>query len=187
MPPLKRKLFNWQLPAAAAVTGFVIAAVLVIYTVPQSDFLVIHSGKDNHCFAAYPATEGMTFSVTFIHSVNQSPVCDVYQIRHGGIYVIETHYSSFGAGVQTQLEPGQRLTYGNNGEMIISGFNKKFERLSYIVGTVSDHILQINGKKISLRNLCGKNSTVVFKLERANPWKYQLRRRIDDPGKIQPD
>ena len=103
--------------------------------------------------------------MTFIHSVNQYPLTDVYQIRDHKIYVVRTIYNNFGAGVQTELEDGQTLTYDENGEMVVSGFAKEMPYLSYIVGTVSDHTLTLHGKEISLRDLCGRNSKVEFSCE----------------------
>ena len=40
-----------------------------------------------------------------------------------------------------------------DGSMIVSGFYRPMDNLSYIVGTVSDHILEINGSSIKLRAL----------------------------------
>ena len=40
------------------------------------------------------------------------------------IYVVRTIYNNFGAGVQTEIEEGQKLEYGENGEMIVSGFDR---------------------------------------------------------------
>ena len=57
------------------------------------------------------------------------------------------------------------LTYDENGEMVVSGFDKEMPYLSYIVGTVSDHTLALHGKEISLRDLCGRNSKVEFSCE----------------------
>ena len=50
---------------------------------------------------------------------------DVYEIRDHKIYVIRTIYNNFGAGVQTEIEDGQTLTYDENGEMVVSGFDKE--------------------------------------------------------------
>lgn len=133
--------------------------LLFIFSTPC---LILKNGATAEVIRFFPVQDGGEFSVTFIHSVNQSPVTDVYQIRKGGIYVVRTIYYAFGAGVQTELEEGQRLEYGEDGAMIITGIDRRLERLSYIVGTVSDHILQINGEEISLRQLCGRNATVQF-------------------------
>lgn len=140
----------------------IIASSVFIYNVFSSPHLILRNGDTGKIYAAYPVNEGDEFSVTFVHSVNRSPVTDVYQIRNGTIYVTRTIYYSFGAGVQTQIEPGQTLQYGADGSMIVSGFERKLDNLSYIVGTVSDHILSISGESVSLRDLCGRNATVRF-------------------------
>jgi hypothetical protein len=128
--------------------------------------LVLSSVKTGGVYARYPVSISDTFSIGFIHSVNKSPVIDHYEIRKDGIYVVKTVYYGFGAGVQTQLEEGQKLEYGDDGSMIITGFDKKMDDLVYFVGTVSDHTLTLgDGEEISLRDLCGRNAMVRFSLE----------------------
>ena len=117
------------------------------------------TGKE---IARYPVSDKTRFSVTFVHSVNKSPLTDIYEIRGKDIYVVETHYHGFGAGVQTEIEEGQTLTYAPDGTMIVSGFDKLIPDLSYFVGTVSDHILEIGDRQVSLRDLCGRNCKVGF-------------------------
>ena len=104
------------------------------------------------------------FSVEFIHSVNQTPLRDTYIIENGEIRAHSTLYRSFGAGVQTALEGDQKMTFDEEGNMIITGFDITYDPLRYIVGTVSDHILTLDGEEISLRNMCGRNARVVFEV-----------------------
>jgi len=140
----------------------VIAASVIVYYLISVPCLLLKDSDTGNTIAVYPLNKGEQFSVTFVHSVNKTPVTDVYEIRNGKIYVVRTIYYSFGAGVQTEIEENQTLEYGEDGSMIVSGFNRPIDNLSYIVGTVSDHILEINGKSINLRELCGKNATVRF-------------------------
>ena len=135
----------------AAIITAIIAATLA-YTLRSGDYLVLRNGDTNAEYARF-------------HSVNKYPLTDVYEIRDHKIYVIRTIYNNFGAGVQTEIEDGQTLTYDENGEMVVSGFDKEMPYLSYIVGTVSDHTLTLHGKEISLRDLCGRNSKVEFSCE----------------------
>ncbi|NLE26072.1 MAG: DUF1850 domain-containing protein, partial [Clostridiaceae bacterium] len=128
-----------------------IAASVFIYFILSSPCLILKDGDTGKTLAVYGIKEGNEFSITFVHSVNKSPVTDVYEIRGGVIYVVRTIYYSFGAGVQTEIEEGQTLEYGEDGSMIISGFDRPMDNLSYIVGTVSDHILEINGNSVKLR------------------------------------
>ena len=145
----------------AAIMVVVIAAILTL-TQRSGDCLVLRNGDTDEEFARFRVADGDEFSVTFIHSVNQYPLTDVYQIKDHKIYVVRTIYNNFGAGVQTEIEEGQKLEINENGEMVVSGFDMEMPHLSYIVGTVSDHILTIHGEEISLRDLCGRNSKVVF-------------------------
>lgn len=118
-------------------------------------------------YAEYPVFDGTRFSVEFIHSINKTPVKDIYEVRNGGeIYVVETDYYSFGTGVQTELNPGETLEYSDNGAMQIKNIDKLIPDLIYIVGTVSDHVMCIEEREISLRELCGKNSMVRFSIEK---------------------
>ena len=129
--------------------------------------LTIEDARTGEQYGSWKLHVGDTFSVGFIHSVNKSPVTDHYELRRDGIYVVKTVYYGFGAGVQTEIEDGQTLEYGDDGSMIVSGFNRKIPDLRYIVGTVSDHTLTLrDGKEISLRDLCGRSAKVRFTYEK---------------------
>lgn len=127
---------------------------------------MLRNGRTGKILTSYPMEEGGEFSVRFIHSVNKSPVEDKYRIENGEIVVYETVYYNFGAGVQTELEDGQTLTYGDDGAMIVSGFNKPIADLSYNVSPVYDHVLWVNGEEVSLRQLCGEDRFVSFSYEK---------------------
>ena len=113
----------------AAITVVFIAAIaltaLFFAGASGKDTLVLRDGDTKEEYARFPVSEGDEFSVTFIHSVNQYPLTDVYEIRDHRIYVVRTIYNNFGTGVQTEIEEGQKLEYGENGEMIVSGFDRE--------------------------------------------------------------
>lgn len=150
----------------AAVIGILITAVICVMSCgeKEGERLVVCDSETDKVIMEFPVSEGTEFSVEFIHSVNQSPVKDVFVVREGKIFVDRTVYSAFGAGVQTEIEEGQTLEYDEKGNMVVSGFNIEFPKVKYIVGTVSDHILEINGETISLRDKCGRNAHIYFEL-----------------------
>ncbi len=127
--------------------------------------LVLYDTENGNVYRRFPVTEGSEFSVEFIHSVNKSPVKDVFVIRDGDIVADRTVYSAFGAGVQTEIEDGQTLSYDENGNMVVSGFDIVFPEVKYIVGTVYDHVLCIGTECISLTEMCGRNAHVAFVLK----------------------
>ena len=152
--------------AAAFALIAVVAFLLVGFFASAGHELVLRSGKTGKVYARYPMAEGDTFTVTFIHSVNQKPYSDMYRIEDETIYAEETRFAEFGAGVETELNEGEILSTGKDGEIVISNIHTPMKHLSYIVGTVSDHILTVGKKEISLRDLCGRNATVVFTYEK---------------------
>ena len=150
---------------STAVIAFAVTAVTIFLTSCNTAMrLAVYDRETGKTYRTFEVSEGSEFSVEFIHSVNKSPVIDVFVIRDGKIVADRTIYSAFGAGVQTEIEEGQTLEYDENGNMVVSGFNIVFPEVKYIVGTVSDHILRIEGESISLTELCGKNAHIAFKL-----------------------
>ncbi len=132
----------------------------------QQGLLILEDPGDKTRYAEYEMSVGDSFSIEFIHSVNKSPVTDYFEIREDGIYGVKTVYYGFGAGVPSELEEGQTLTYGEDGSMILTGYEVKLSNLIYRAGTVYDHILTLpDGTQISLRDLCGRSARVGFRFE----------------------
>jgi len=151
-----------SIKVVAAIIIFIVAATLLI---TPHHYLTIRNRDTGELYSRFPLKEGERFSVEFKHSINLSPVIDVYEIVDGSIYVEETVYYHFGAGVQTELNPGETLTYGDDGSMIVGNIHQKRDNVGYIVGTVWDHMLTIDGQKINLRELCGRNAPIRFNYE----------------------
>jgi len=124
--------------------------------------LVLSDKESGQVYASYPVENGDTYAVEFVHSVNKSPVRDVYEIRDGEIWNIQCIYYGFGAGVEEELGEGETLSFGENGEMIVSNIEKRMDNLVIVVGTISDHTLYLGDETISLRDLCGRSSKVLF-------------------------
>ena len=141
-----------------------IRTAAVIFIQLRTDYLVLYNADTGERYLTEKAEQGFEFSVEFIHSVNKTPVKDTYRIDEGKIRAYSTTYRSFGAGVQTQLEDGQKMTVDKDGNMIITGFDITYDPLRYIVSAAYDHVLFIGDRQISLRETCGKNTRVVFEV-----------------------
>ena len=89
---------------AAAVLMLIITAAAVFIILFNTDYLVLYNADTGERYLTEKTEQGFEFSVEFIHSVNKTPVKDTYRIDNGKIKAYSTTYSSFGAGVQTQLE-----------------------------------------------------------------------------------
>ena len=149
--------------AAAAI--LVIAAV-ALFVLPRlrTPGLVLTDRDTGRVCARYPLEDGESFSVTFRHSVNKSDVTEIYQRRGKEIWQTGCVYYGFGAGVAEELDPSWTLETGENGEMILGNIEQRMDHLSYIVGTVYDHVLRIGNERVVLNELCGKNCKVHFSI-----------------------
>ena len=147
----RRKKVVITITAAAAL---LLAAVIVfLFTLPQ------YTGFIRRIYRCPP---GAVFAVEFKHSVNLTPVIDTFRAEDGYIKAQSSLFYSYGAGMPTELNPGESFSYTEDGGMLISGMSYTYEKLSYIVGTVYDHYLIFpeTGEKLNLRELCGRNAIV---------------------------
>lgn len=143
--------------------GIVLAAVILVsLALPQ--LLIVQDAETGRIYTISRCPDGTEFTVEFIHSVNLSPVIDTFRAENGEIHAVSAKYYTFGAGMQTELNPGEAFAFTEDGAMEITGITTTYDKLSYIVGTVYDHYLTIHGETINLRELCGRNAHVEIKL-----------------------
>ena len=135
---------------------------LYFYFNPSQQILILKDQDTRTIYGQWVMEDEDLFSLSFIHSVNKSLVKDELMVKDGILHAHKTIYSGFGAGVQTELNEGEILTYDEDHQMVISNMKTTYKDLNLIVGTVSDHILGIHNKEISLTKLCGKNTAVTF-------------------------
>lgn len=109
------------------------------------------------------------FSVDFIHSVNKSNVKEIYRIEGSEIVCHTLVYSAFGAGMPDVIEPPLSLSYDNEGNMVISGYDIRFDNsdpLTIAVSIPYDHILTVGDKAYSLGEIAGHGTTVTISVIR---------------------
>jgi hypothetical protein len=153
------------------ITSLIIAVALFSFScqsrpgLHEGQLLEIRDSETGKIYGRWPLEENEEFSIEFIHSVNLSPVREFFSAENGMIRLRAVRFYSFGAGMKSDLDGG--LTFNRDGDaMILSGYTTTFKdnELNYIVGTVSDHLLYINGETISLRQLCGRNGHINIHL-----------------------
>ena len=152
---------NKRLLTGITAAVLIAAVILLISLTFSGTYLVLEDDETGEIYNKIPVKDLDEFEITFTHSVNKSPVIDIYQIRSGDIFLTGNIYYNFGAGVPTEIYDGQSLTYGENGEMIISDMDTLMPHLVYVIGTVTDYYLSVNdGEKICLQELYGTNKHI---------------------------
>ena len=155
----KVKRILWTVAAA-----FIVVAALAIFLKPNSPKLILRDAETGKVYAKSDLAENETFSITFVHSVNQSPVTDYFRREaNNQLVCYATRYHAYGAGIPESWPEDAKIETSKDG-IYVSNLHIEAPDVTYIVGTVSDHTLVIGDKTISLRALCGKNAEVVFSL-----------------------
>lgn len=140
-------------------------AVAVIFNVANGETKLVICDRDTKkVYASYDVEQGEEFSISFIHSVNITEVTDVYYVDGETIVCDKCVYSSFGAGMPTEWEEDWQVSYEGE-KMTISGLDIRQKEVTYIVGTVYDHVLHLGGEDIVLNKLCGKNAEITLKIK----------------------
>ncbi len=149
--------------AVTAVGILVLAAVIVLLLfTPQ--LLLLRDADTGRIYLMKPCPVGCEFTVEFTHSVNLSPVIDYFRAEDGVIRATKARFYAFGAGMPTELNPGESFAFTEDGAMEITGITRTYDQLSYIVGTVFDYYLSLGGETYSLTEVCGRNAHVEMVL-----------------------
>ena len=151
------------LPAAAAILVIAAVALFLLSRLGEAG-LKLTDRDSGRVIARFALADGESFSITFRHSVNKSDVTEIYQRRGSEIWQTGCIYYGFGAGVAEELDPSWTLETGEHGEMILGNIEQRMDDLTYVVGTVYDHILTVGGERVVLNELAGRNRKVHFSI-----------------------
>ena len=98
----------------------IIISVLLLYIFRPS-YLTIEDMASGEALFTQRVSQGERFAVTYIHSVERSPVKEIFEIRQSDIYTMESHTESFGAGMPYD---GEEIEM-KDGKFIIRNINRK--------------------------------------------------------------
>jgi len=137
----------------------------------RTPHLVLQNAESGAVRFATRVDEGELFSIAFIHSVNLSPVAEIYEIRDGNIMLVALEFETFGAGIPTSLEPGQTLVHLPGDGMRIEGYERVIADLRYLIGHTADLTLHTGDREVPLRSLDEPGQSLRFAVRQLNFWQ----------------
>ena len=155
-----------------AATALCVVAVILALVAISGRFLfadpvqcvVMTNVETDEVYFQQPLEADGVFSVSYIHSVNKSNVEEYYRLEDDELYLFRARYRAFGAGVATELEEGQTLSY-EDGYMIIENIHYQIPNLVYRVGTVSDPLIHIGEQTWHMKDLAPELTSVRFTIQ----------------------
>ena len=159
------KTYNHIVKILKAIVIITMAFLCILYF-KNKNTLHIKSNNKNIIINEFDYSTD-SFYIEFVHSVNKSPVKEYYKIdENKKIVLYKSVYYNFGAGVETNIYGDQKFEFGEDGSLIFYDLDISFNDLSYIVGTIYDHLLYVIDKNENEKNsynlttLFGKNSKI---------------------------
>ena len=164
---MKFKVRKTYAATALCVVAVILALVVIsgkqLFTDPVQCVVMTDAETDEVYFQQPLEADGV-FSVSYIHSVNKSNVEEYYRLEDDELYLFRARYRAFGAGVATELEEGQTLSY-EDGYMIIENIHYQIPNLVYRVGTVSDPLIHIGEQTWHMKDLAPELTSVRFTIQ----------------------
>ena len=164
---MKFKVRKTYAATALCVVAVILALVVISGKLPFTDpvqCVVMTDAKTDEVYFQQPLEADGVFSVSYIHSVNKSNVEEYYRLENDEICLFRARYRAFGAGVATELEEGQTLSY-EDGYMIIENIHYQIPDLVYRVGTVSDPLIHIGEQTWHMKDLAPELTIVRFTIQ----------------------
>ena len=160
---------NRILVVGAALAALTLSVVILLCF--REPHLVLENAESGQIRFTTPIQEGEQFAIGYIHSVNQSPVAEIYEIRDGRIVLVAFEFEAFGAGIPTELEPGQTLIHLPEGGMRIEGFDRVILDLRYLIAHATNLTLYIQGSEVPLNSLDQAGQSLRFSVRELNLWQ----------------
>ena len=140
----------------------VLLALIIILFIPIFPKLLINNKIFN--------IEKKEFIISYTHSVNRGRVRDYYIIKSKYIILSKTRFISYGAGIP---EPEKRQKFRETEDYIeISDINRKIDNLYLFVGTIANHKIEIDEKKIELKEIFKPQENIKIEYKILSLFEY---------------
>jgi len=167
MPGKSRPARHISLIGVGLALALLLAFVLFI---PSQRKFVILERKTGRILYYRDVKPGDTFTITYTHSINKSPVDEIFEIGEDySILLKKTVFHAFGVGtpavVGSEIGKGQTLSLFDD-RVEIDNINKPIEQCVYFVGLIANHKFTMDNIEIPLKQLTEPQKAVQFDVRR---------------------
>ena len=113
----------------------------------RSTLLVI-AEETGEPLLAIPVQNGTIVTLAYNHSVEKTPVRDVYEVNGSALTMVRMEFDSYGAGLPSHL-PVERSDSGT----LVAYPNGTYERLAVQPGPIAGHTLEVGDESFDLVSL----------------------------------
>ncbi len=149
------------------VSFFILSAIIFLF-VPSIERFTISNGNTNETVFMGSLDDYRNFHISFLHSVNRTPVNEFYKIDGNKFIVYKTTFYSYGAGMPDGSDnPDIHMTF-KEGMVEINDIDRELKEFTYMVGTYADHTLHTDSISIKLEKFIEPQQPAVFQIKRCS-------------------
>ncbi|MEF8915754.1 DUF1850 domain-containing protein [Natronomonas sp.] len=155
----------WLL-VAVTLTAVCIGAVAAAGTGAATEPVLVVTDDDGEELLVTPVEAGTEVTVVYTHSVEKTPVYDVYEVRNGTLVMTRMEFSSYGAGLPSTVPVTEK-----RGRYVYYPPERSYDPLRVTTGFVANHDLVVGDDQYDLAERAD-GGTVEIRVEtRLNtPW-----------------
>lgn len=158
----------------------IIVILIVIFFIPLVEQFTITNGKTNDMVFLDSTDKYDNFYISFIHSVNRTPVHEYYRIEGNKFIVYKTTFYSYGAGMPDGSDnPNIDVKFNGSGLVEIDNLNRQLSEFTYLVGTYANHTLHAEKESFTLEKYIEPQEPALFKIKKVSIYDI-LRRRLNE-------
>ena len=140
---------------------FVLGGVVVSGAVTTPTLVI--TDEDGSERLTVPVDDGSEVTVEYTHSVERTPVSDVYIVSDGALVSDRMYFSSYGAGL-----PSQAAVTRDGDRYVYEPPEKQFDPLVVSTGNIAGHELIVDEERYDLVE-AAESGTVSIRVE--NRWR----------------
>jgi len=137
------------LVVTAAAVGIAVGAGAV-----DGQALLIEDVETGEESLSVPVEENSTVTIAYTHSVEKTPVRDVYAVRDAGLVMTRMEFQSFGAGLPSTVD----VERSDGGSFVYHPPDRRTEALLVATSPVAGHELVVDGERYDLVELADGGS-----------------------------
>lgn len=144
-------------PAVAIAGALVLVLSLAALAAPEARLALVDASGDRRLTA-----DAMT--LRYRHSVERTMVEEDLRPGPAGVRVVETRFSSFGAGLPSQPEWGGTFTTDAAGRLAVRDMTGAFPELRVRVGHISEQAIIGGGVAVTLSSVAAPGDVVTVRV-----------------------
>lgn len=147
--------------ALVVVAAIALALTAVAAATPAGSALVVEDASSGEQLLATPVSNGTPVVLTYTHSVEKTPVHDVYVVRNGSLVMTRMEFQSYGWGL-----PARANISRENGSFTFDP-QGSYEELYVKPGRTADHRLRVGNRSYDLVALSNAEGVRLHITERS--------------------